>query len=189
MRILFAAVLLGCQGEKVIDIASDAAVDGAIADANPFTAACAPNLIKNGDFAMASGGWKNNNMNVTPIDGPCGRAVRLTAIGPYPELGQDVVGAPFKKGTRYHLRVLFRDVGRETGNRPGVIARFFHHDDAGAEVYTQTLLAQAYSADGFHLAEIAEPLERDEERLGVTILSENALGDSFDVGAVSLVVE
>ncbi len=107
----------------------------------------------------------------------------------YSELRQPIASAPLKKDTRYRLRALFRNPGREVGQQPGVIARFFHKDDAGEETHTQTLVVQALSNKEWHLVELAVPLARDEDSLAIYALSEEAMGQTLDIGLVSLVTE
>lgn len=195
-RLLLSVALCGCQGEPVASATTDAATseteDASTADAGELVAACSVegNLLVNGDFAMGASGWSNYAFDFVPVDdGPCGKGLRLTNREPYSELRQELASAPLKKGTRYHLRALFRDPGREVGQRPGVIARFFHTDDAGDETYTQTLVVQALNNKEWHLVELTALLARDEDRVRVYVLSEEAMGQSFDIGLVSLVTE
>ncbi len=165
--------------------------DAATSDAGELAAACAGkgSLVVNGDFSMGGSGWTNEAFDIAPIPGPCGKALRLTNLAAYSELRQLVGAPPLKKGTRYHLRALFRNPGRDAGLQPGVIARFFHRDAKGDEVYTQTLVVQALNNKDWHLVELAVPLEQDEERLAIYVLSEEAKGQTFDLGLVSLVTE
>lgn len=201
LRIALASLLCGCQGESVV-ASTDAgpadtsaidtsATDTSAIDAGELAAACTikGNLLTNGDFAMGASGWKNNSFTFEPIAGPCGKALRLTSTAPYAGLGQDPSGVPLKMGTRFHLRAILHDKGRDSGQQPGVLVRFFHRNDAGVEVYTQTIDVRAVPTNTWHLAELAVPLERDEERLEMYVVSVSGANDTFDVGLVSLVVE
>jgi hypothetical protein len=183
LALLVMIAALGCQGERVESTTpTDAATDGG---------ACSVpgNLLNNGDFSSGASGWNSSGFGIELIDGPCGRALRLSSSTAYASLTRAVTTGPaLKKGMNLRVRAMFRESGRMSGNTPQVVARFYRKNDLGEELPPQTIEAGSLGSETWHAVEATGLLENDATGADVYVTSRSTEADAFDVAAVSLVV-